>query len=167
MARTGVVHRDKRRGRQPGAQNILGFGDEIRLFVGQQTLQLTLRDRHAQRAQATPPAAAVSTGLDGIASARSGGVRDRNGHRSPPAAGPESSAIRRDPTFALVTGRAYRNHQILHQKRLMTLESRSVRDRDFHHLIFDANPRCHLAAEPPLPLCRASPARCPCPCRSV
>src|SRR5271154_97556 len=34
----------------------------------------------------------------------------------------------------------------------MTLEARSVRDGDFHHLIFDADTRCHLAAEPPLAL---------------
>src|SRR5271156_64476 len=34
----------------------------------------------------------------------------------------------------------------------MTLEARSVRDGDFHPLIFDADTRCHLAAEPPLAL---------------
>jgi hypothetical protein len=33
-----------RRDFQPGAQNILCLADEIRLFVCQQTLQLTLRE---------------------------------------------------------------------------------------------------------------------------
>ena len=61
-------------------------------------------------------------------------------------------AIRGDPALALVTGGTRRNHQVLHQERLVALEARSFRDRDLHHLILDANTRCHLAAEPPLPL---------------
>ena len=34
----------------------------------------------------------------------------------------------------------------------MALEARPFRDRRLHHLVFDADPRRHLAAEPPLPL---------------
>ena len=51
MPCTGIVHRDIGRCLQPGAQNIPCFGNEIILFVGQQTLQLVFRDRHAPGAQ--------------------------------------------------------------------------------------------------------------------
>src|ERR1700722_16519230 len=47
VARASVVDRDKWRGLQPGAQNVLCFADEIHVFVGQQALELTLRDRYA------------------------------------------------------------------------------------------------------------------------
>ena len=57
-----------------------------------------------------------------------------------------------DEQLQMVTGGTGGNHQVLHQKRLMTLEARAVRNRDFHHLVFDADPQCHLAAEPPLAL---------------
>jgi len=57
-------------------------------------------------------------------------------------------SVRRDPAFTLVTGGTRRNHQVLHQKRLMTLEARSFCARDVRHLLLDADPRRHLAAEP-------------------
>ena len=80
----------------------------------------------------------------------------------------DRSPIRRDPAFALVTGRANRDHQVLNQKRLVALEARSRRDHGFDHLIFNADPRRHLATAPPLlKRDRASTARCLCPCRSV
>src|ERR1019366_5815008 len=59
-------------------------------------------------------------------------------------------SIRRDPALPLVTGRAYRDHQILHQKRLMALEARSRRDHGLDHLVFNVDPRRHPAAAPPL-----------------
>ena len=37
--------------------------------------------------------------------------------------------VGRDPALALVTGRAHRNHEVLHQKRLVSLEARAWRDR--------------------------------------
>ena len=46
-----VVNRNVRRCLQSGAQNILRFGGELLLLIGQETLELTLRDRHADRAQ--------------------------------------------------------------------------------------------------------------------
>src|SRR5450631_4366175 len=60
----------------------------------------------------------------------------------------DRSSIWRHPAFALVTGRAHGNHQILNQKRLVSLEARSGRDRGVHHLLFNAYPRRDLA--PPL-----------------
>src|ERR1700732_5308144 len=36
----------------------------------------------------------------------------------------------------------------------MALETRAFRDRDLHHLVFNFDPRRHLATEPPLPLFR-------------
>jgi hypothetical protein len=36
----------------------------------------------------------------------------------------------------------------------MALETRAFRDRDLHHLVFNFDPRRHLATKPPLPLFR-------------
>src|SRR5580704_7736263 len=60
------------------------------------------------------------------------------------------ASIRCHPAFAPVTGRAYRNRQVLNQKWLMSLEHRSFRDRGFHHPVFDADTWRHLAAAPSL-----------------
>jgi len=61
------------------------------------------------------------------------------------------AAIRRGrPALALVTGRAHRNHQILNQKGLVTLEPRSWRDRRVHDLLFNLDPRGDLAPAPPI-----------------
>src|SRR5580698_2795271 len=62
----------------------------------------------------------------------------------------DGAPVRRDPTLALVTDRTGGNDEILYQKRLMTLEARSFGDRDFHHMVFNAYPRRHLASEMPL-----------------
>ena len=68
--------------------------------------------------------------------------------------GQDRSSIGCDPAFALITGRAHRNHQVLHQKPLITLEARSFRDRGFDDLIFNVDPRRHRASAPPLCGCR-------------
>jgi len=62
----------------------------------------------------------------------------------------DGSSVRRDPALALVTGCANRDHQILHQKRLVALEARPRRDHRFDHPIFNADARGHLATAPPL-----------------
>ena len=64
--------------------------------------------------------------------------------------GQNRSSVRSDPAFAQVAGGACRNHQILHQERLITLEARSLRNLGIDHSILDADARRHLAAEPPL-----------------
>src|ERR1700733_1062941 len=64
--------------------------------------------------------------------------------------GQDRASIRLNPAFAPITGRARRNHEVLHQKGLIALEARSCRNGDLHHLLFDADPGRHLAPEPPL-----------------
>ena len=54
-------------------------------------------------------------------------------------------SVRRYPTFALVTGRAYRNHQVLHQKGFVTLEARTNRNFSLDHLLFNVHPWRDLA----------------------
>src|ERR1019366_6677570 len=65
--------------------------------------------------------------------------------------GQDRPAIRRDPAFALVTGRADRNHEVLHQKGLVPLEAGSGRDLGRDHLLFNSDPGRDLApTTPPL-----------------
>src|SRR5208337_1318821 len=64
--------------------------------------------------------------------------------------GQDRPPVRRDPAFALVTGRAYRNHQVLHQEGFVTLEAGSGRDLGLDHLLFNVDPGCDLAAATPL-----------------
>lgn len=52
--------------------------------------------------------------------------------------------------FALVTGRAYRNHEVLHQKGLVPLEAGAGRDLGIDHRLFNADPGCDLAPAGPL-----------------
>ena len=62
----------------------------------------------------------------------------------------DAASIGCHPPLALVTGRAHRNHEILNQKRLVTLEARSWRDRGVHDPLFDGDPRSDLAPASPL-----------------
>ena len=62
----------------------------------------------------------------------------------------DRSAIRRDPAFALVPGRAHRNHQVLNRERFIPLEAGTGRDLGGDHFLFDLDPRGYLAAQPPL-----------------
>src|ERR1700735_2774736 len=55
-------------------------------------------------------------------------------------------ALGRDPTFALILGRAYRNHEVLDQKGFITLEARPRRNLGRDHLLFNDDPRGDLAA---------------------
>ena len=65
--------------------------------------------------------------------------------------GQDRPAIGCDPAFALVTGRAYRDHEVLHQKGLVPLEARSGRDLGIDHFLLNADARHHLTpAGPPL-----------------
>ena len=65
--------------------------------------------------------------------------------------GQDRPAIRRDPAFALVTGRADRNHEVLHQKGLVPLEAGSGWDLGRDHLLFNSDPGRDLApTTPPL-----------------
>ena len=79
----------------------------------------------------------------------------------------DGASIRRDPAFAPVTDRAYRNRQVLNQEWLMALENRSFRDRGFHHTVFDGNPRRNPCNPAACSSFTASTARCPGPCRWV
>src|ERR1700679_1801735 len=54
-------------------------------------------------------------------------------------------ALGRDPTFALILGRAYRNHEVLDQKGFITLEARPRRNLGRDHLLFNDDPRGDLA----------------------
>src|ERR1700689_1316359 len=58
----------------------------------------------------------------------------------------DRTSIRRAPAFAPITGRAYRNRQVLNQKWLMPLQRPTCRGRGFRHSVFDGNPRRHLTA---------------------
>src|SRR5450432_1398366 len=71
--------------------------------------------------------------------------RDPLGHR-----GQDRSAVGRDPAFALITGRAHRNHKVLNQERLIALEARSRRNLGLDNLLIDADPRRHLTTATPL-----------------
>ena len=51
MACAGVVNRYPRRRLQPGAQHVARFVKEVLLLLGQQPLDLSLGDRHADRLQ--------------------------------------------------------------------------------------------------------------------
>src|ERR1019366_843970 len=64
--------------------------------------------------------------------------------------GQDRPAVGRDPALALVTDRAYRNHEVLHQKGLVTLEAGSGRDLGIDHRLFNADPGCDLAPAGPL-----------------
>ena len=116
----------------------------------EQTLQLPLRDRHAHRSQqhqqprqrrlalmVVHQHEAAQFGAEMPGDPR----RQRRQDRHP---------VRRDPTLALVAGRAHRDHQILHQKRLVALEPRAWRSRRRHHLLLDGDPRGDLAPAPPI-----------------
>src|ERR1700733_14779692 len=63
--------------------------------------------------------------------------------------------VRRDPALALVTGRAYRDHEVLHKKGFVTLEARPRWNLGRDHFFFNDDPRRDLApATPLLFLCR-------------
>jgi hypothetical protein len=62
----------------------------------------------------------------------------------------DRTSIGRHPALAPVTGGGGRDHEVLHQERLIAFEARPFRDYDFHHLIRNDDPGRHLAAEPPL-----------------
>src|ERR1700678_2705737 len=53
--------------------------------------------------------------------------------------------VGRYPAFSLVTGRTYRNHQVLHQKGFVTLEARLERNLGLEHLLFNADAGRDLA----------------------
>jgi hypothetical protein len=67
--------------------------------------------------------------------------------------GQDRAASGRNPAFALVTGRARRNHQVLHQKGFIPLEVASRRDLGFDHFLLNADPRHHPATAAPLLIC--------------
>src|SRR4249920_104311 len=64
--------------------------------------------------------------------------------------GQDRLAVGRDPALALVAGRAYRNHEVLHQKGLVSPEAGSGRDLGIDHRLFNADPGCDLAPAGPL-----------------
>src|ERR1700733_10971390 len=68
--------------------------------------------------------------------------------------GQDRLSIRRDPAFTLITGGTRRNHQVLHQEGLLTLEARSCLDRYLHHMVLDGDPRRHLARNRRFPFYR-------------
>src|ERR1022692_4054269 len=64
--------------------------------------------------------------------------------------GQDRSTIGCGPAFAPVTGRAYRNHEVLHQKGLVPLEAGSGRDLGIDHFLLNTDARHDLASAGPL-----------------
>src|ERR1700690_2069258 len=64
--------------------------------------------------------------------------------------GQDRPPVGRDPALALVTGRAYRNHEVLYQKGLVPLEAGSGWDLGVDHRLFNADPGRDLASATPL-----------------
>src|ERR1019366_9553435 len=64
--------------------------------------------------------------------------------------GQDRPPVRRHPAFALVTGRAYRNHEVLHQKGLVPLEAGSGRDLGLDHFLLNTDAGHDLAPAGPL-----------------
>ena len=151
MARAGVVYGHIGRRLQPGAQNVTGFADEAFLFVGQQALHLAFRDGHADRLQQRHQPGQRRLPLMILhqhEAAEFGAEMAIDPLRQ---RGQDGASVRRDPAFALVKCGAGRNHQVLHQKRLVALEARAFRHgRGFHHPVLNDDPGRHLAAPPRL-----------------
>ena len=58
--------------------------------------------------------------------------------------GQDRPTVGGDPALALVPGCAYRNHEVLHQKGLVSLEAGSGRDLGIDHFLLDADARSDL-----------------------
>ena len=67
--------------------------------------------------------------------------------------GQDRPAVGRNPALALVTDRAYRNHEVLHQKGLVPLEAGSGRDLGIDRFLLNADARHDLAPAGPLLIC--------------
>src|ERR1700739_4496067 len=151
MSRAGVVDRYPRRGLQAGAQHVTVFSKEVVLAFGQQPLDLTLGDRHANRLQQRRQTGqrrlalvvlhqheATQVGAEVYAGTLGQWRNDR-------------SAVRRDPTLAPVADRMYRQHQVLDGIGLVAFEARSGRDSGLDDPILNTDTGADLAASSVLP----------------
>ena len=149
VARAGVVHRDPRRGLQPGTQNLLGLGQKPILLVNQQTHDLALRDADAERLQHGDQPLHRHLSLVVLHQHEATQFRAEMATHAAGQRSHDHLACRRQPTLATVMDRAGGDHQVLHIVRLVAPELRARRMGRPQHLGLDLDPRRHLATATP------------------
>jgi hypothetical protein len=123
MACARVIDRYPGRRLQAGAQNVARFVEEVILFVGQQPLDLSLGDRHANRMQQRRQTRQRGLPLMILHQHETAQVGAKMSARPLRERCNDGPPIRCNPAFTQVAGRVHRQHKFLHQIRLVALEA--------------------------------------------